>query len=147
MSERKSRRILIVDDEPMIRDFLYDALTLKEYTVISASSGYEALDMLRRNPVAAVITDVRMPRMSGISLLKKIKEISPNTPVVAITAYGTVSGAVEIMKHGADDYLPKPFSATKLYEVVEGLIRDNRDAKIQSRKIITADPQMLEIHS
>ena len=145
MSERESERILIVDDEPMIRDFLHDALSLKGYTVIPAGNGREALDVLRQNTVAAVITDVKMPRMGGISLLKKIKEVSPDTPVVVITAYGTVSGAVETMKHGASDYLPKPFSATKLHEVIEGLVHDNRDIGAYSREIITADPQMLQI--
>ncbi|MFC1715735.1 sigma-54-dependent transcriptional regulator [Candidatus Poribacteria bacterium] len=145
MSERKSGRVLIVDDEPMIRDFLYDALSLKGYTVMSASSGQEALDILRRNAVAAVITDVRMPRMSGTALLKKIKEVAPSTPVVVITAYGTVSGAVEIMKQGANDYLPKPFSATKLHEVIEDVIHDSRGTEARSGEIITVDPQMLRI--
>ena len=145
MPEEKSEQILIVDDEPLIRDFLYEALSWKGYKVISADNGHEALDILKRSAISAVITDVQMPRMNGIDLLKKIKHISPDIPVVVITAYGTVSGAVETMKYGASDYLSKPFSATKLHEVIEGLIRDNSGKEANSKEIITADPQMLQI--
>ena len=145
MPERESEAILIVDDEPIMHNFLHDALSLKGYTVISASSSHEALDILRRNTIAAVITDVRMPGMSGTTLLKRIKAASPNIPVVVITAHGTVNGAVEIMKQGANDYLSKPFSANKLHKVIEGLICDNRGTKARSKEIITSDPQMLQI--
>jgi len=145
MPEEKSDQILIVDDEPLIRDFLCEALNWKGYKVVSANNGQEALDILKRSTISAVVTDVQMPKMSGIDLLKKIKHISPDTPVVVITAYGTVSGAVETMKYGASDYLPKPFSASKLCEVIEGLIRDNSGKEAKSREIITADPQMLQI--
>jgi DNA-binding NtrC family response regulator len=106
MPEEKSEQILIVDDEPLIRDFLCEALSWKGYKVISVNNGHEALDILKRNVISAVITDVQMPKMSGTDLLQKIKHISPDIPVVVITAYGTVSGAVETMKYGASDYLP-----------------------------------------
>lgn len=145
MPKRESERILVVDDEPMIRDFLYDALCLKGYTVIPTEDASEALDIFKRNNIAAVITDMRMPKMNGMDLLKEIKELSPHTPVVVVTAHGTVSGAVETMKSGASDYLPKPFSATKLHEVVEELISESRGSEACFGRIITADPQMLKI--
>ncbi len=145
MSEQVSEKILVVDDEPIIRDFLHEALSMKGYTVILADDGYEALDVLKRSPIAVVITDMRMPRMSGLALLKKIKKLSPDVPVVVITAHGTVGGAVETMKYGASDYLPKPFSVSKVHEVIEGLIRDGHGNGVRSKEIITADPQMMEI--
>ena len=145
MSEQMSERILVVDDEPMIRDFLYDALSLKGYTVISANNAHEALEIFKRNSIAAVITDIRMPKMNGMAFLRKIKEISPNTPVVVVTAYGTVNGAVETMKHGASDYLPKPFSPARLHETIERLISESSDMEAFSRKIITSDPQMIKL--
>ena len=145
MLEQVSEKILVVDDEPKIRNLLNDALSMKGYTVILAENGYEALDVLKRNSIAAVITDVKMPRMSGLVLLKKIKQLSSNVPVVVITGHETVNDAVETMKCGASDYLPKPFSVSKVHEVVEGLIGNGQSTEALSKKIITADPGMKEI--
>ena len=145
MLEQVSEKILVVDDEPKIRNLLNDALSMKGYTVILAENGYEALDVLKRNSIAAVITDVKMPRMTGLVLLKKIKQISPNVPVVVITGHETVKGAVETMKYGASDYLCKPFTLSKVNEVVAELIRNGQSTEALSRKIITADPGMMKI--
>jgi two-component system response regulator AtoC len=147
MSEQvqASGKILVVDDDPLFCNLLYDALISKGYTVVTASNGQEALGILERTAIAAVITDVKMPKMSGTVLLKRVKELFPNIPVVLITAHGTVSSAVEVMKQGASDYISKPFSMTELYEVIEKLLRDSHGGREPSRKIITADPQMLQI--
>ena len=145
VSEQVSEKILVVDDEPLICDLLHDALRSKGYTVVTASNGQEALDMLRRNIIAAVITDVKMPKMSGVVLLKRIRELFPSIPVVVITAYGTVNGAVDVIKQGAVDYILKPFSVARLHEIIEQSLYSGRDEEKYSRKIITADPQMLQI--
>ena len=145
MLAQNSDRILIVDDEPSICNVLCETLRTKGYRVVYANNGRDALDIVRENEVAAVITDVRMPKMSGTALLRRIKEFSPKTPVIVITGYGTVSDAVEVMKQGAIDYIPKPFSIDKIYEVVErsiGLVNDKADLESE---IITSDPEMLSI--
>jgi two-component system response regulator AtoC len=136
---------LVVDDEPLICDLLYDSLSVKGYKVVKASNGQEALDILQRNAIAGVVTDVKMPKMNGTVLLKRIKELFPSIPVVVITAYGTVKGAVEVMKQGAADYILKPFSVASLHQVIEKSICDSRDEARPSGEIITADPQMLQI--
>jgi len=138
-------RILVVDDEPLVCDFLREALSLKGYEVIVVRSGRKALNILKRNNIAAVITDVRMPEMSGLTLLNKIRAFSPSVPVVMITAHGTVNGAVDMMKRGATDYITKPFSPARLYETMEKLMGNRRAGGELSRKIITADPEMLQI--
>jgi two-component system response regulator AtoC len=145
MPEQISDRILVVDDEPLICDLLYDSLRSKGYTVVTASNGQEALDILQRNIVAGVVTDVKMPKMNGVALLRRIRELFPSIPVVVITAYGTVSGAVEMIKQGATDYIPKPFSVASLHEVIERSICDSRGGGRLPREIITVDPQMLQI--
>jgi two-component system response regulator FlrC len=95
MSEQLAEKILVVDDEPSICEVLCEALTLKGYKVILAKNGHEAMDVIRGNTVSAVITDIRMPKMSGTVLLRRIKEISPTVPVIIITGYATVNDAVE----------------------------------------------------
>ncbi len=138
-------KILVVDDEPLVCDFLREALSLKGYEVIVVRNGRKALNILKRNNIAAVITDVRMPEMSGLALLNKIREFSPSVPVVIITAHGTVNGAVDMMKRGAIDYITKPFSPARLYETMEKVMGNRRDGGELSRKIVTADPEMLRI--
>jgi len=145
MLQQASEKILVVDDEPLICDLLYDSLSSRGYTVVTARNGQEALDILQRNVIAGVVTDVKMPKMSGNILLKRVKELFPSIPVVVITAYGTVHSAVEMIKQGAADYILKPFSVASLQEVVEKSICDSRAVAKHSRKIITADPQMLQI--
>ena len=145
MSEQLAEKILVVDDEPSICEVLCEALTLKGYKVILARNGHEALDMIREGTVSAVITDIRMPKMSGTVLLRRIKEISPTVPVIIITGYATVNDAVDLMKQGATDYIPKPFSIARLHEIVESSIIACNGRREFDSKIISADPQILKI--
>jgi DNA-binding NtrC family response regulator len=145
MAEQLSGKLLVVDDEPLMCGFIHDLLNAKGYKVITANNGLEALDILKRDEIVAVITDVKMPKMSGSVLLKKIRELSPNIPVVLVTGYGTIDNAVAAMKQGAVDYLSKPLSAEKLHEVVERSILNYYNSGNFPTKIITDDPQMLRI--
>ncbi len=145
MAEQLAEKILVVDDEPSICEILCEALTLKGYKVILAKNGQEALDVIRGNTISAVITDIRMPKMSGPILLRRIKEISPATPVIIITGYATVNDAVDLMKQGATDYIPKPFSIAKVHEIVERSIIACNGRRESDSRIISADPQMLKI--
>jgi len=113
--ERKTFRILVVDDELIIRDSLKAWLADEEgFTVETAESGPEALDRLTRASFQLMLLDVKMPGMDGVEVLKKTKEIFPDLQVVMMTAYATVETAVEAMKTGALDYLVKPFDTDVL---------------------------------
>lgn len=112
-------KILIVDDELLVRNFLTETLKRKHFEVQSAESGMKALGLLRENSYDLVITDMRMPDLTGIDLIKKIKELSPNTLVVVITAFGSIENAVEAMRLGAFNYLIKPFSPDTIEAIIE----------------------------
>ncbi len=110
MTDHASKKILIVDDEPEMRIAITEALKREGYQTDSAENAPEALHRLEGEEFDLVISDVKMPKMSGQELLREIKEQSPNTLVIMMTAYGTIDNAVESMKQGAFDYLLKPFS-------------------------------------
>jgi two-component system response regulator FlrC len=146
MPEQIAEMILIVDDDPSICDLINNILRIKSYEALIADNGQEAINILTQNHnIAAVITDVRMPKMCGEILLENVRRLFPDIPVIIITGYGTIDDAVELMKQGAYYYLPKPFSADKLLDVVDKSISDNRNKRMLSMDIITADPQMLSI--
>lgn len=111
-------KILIVDDEKLVRDFLGETLRRKNYDVTLAENGQKALAALKDNLFDLVITDMKMPDYTGMDILKKVKESSPSTLVVIITAFGSVENAVEAMRFGAYNYLIKPFSP----DTIEALI-------------------------
>jgi DNA-binding NtrC family response regulator len=115
-------KILIVDDEPAICRNCVKILSRGNYEVAYALNGMDALAMLAEEPRDVVITDLKMSRMGGMEVLSRIKEHMPDTLVIVITGYSTVSSAVEVMKLGAFDYLPKPFTPEELRAVVEQAI-------------------------
>ncbi|MBM4287062.1 MAG: sigma-54-dependent Fis family transcriptional regulator, partial [Deltaproteobacteria bacterium] len=101
--------ILVVDDEKNYLLVMEALFAGAGYEVFTAYSGEEALEITRRNDLDLVITDMKMPRLSGIELLEQLRQVYPDLPVVMMTAYGTVEKAVEAMKKGAFDYILKPF--------------------------------------
>lgn len=101
--------VLVVDDEKNYLVVLEDLLVDEGYDVLTASSGEEALEIIQRTPVHAVLSDIKMPRMTGIELLEKIMNIDPDLPVILMTAYAEVDQAVDAMKKGALDHIQKPF--------------------------------------
>src|SRR5213592_3005408 len=107
-------KILVVDDESAILRLLREALTQWGYQVTSASSAAEALQALRGDMFDAVITDIRMPDMNGLELLKEIKRHDESVEVVVMTGYPTIASAVEALKVGAFDYLSKPLLLDEL---------------------------------
>jgi two-component system NtrC family response regulator len=102
-------RILIVDDEKHYPMIIGEVLSEEGYTPFTASSGMEALDILNTQPIDLVLSDVKMPGMSGIDLLEKAKQIKPDLPVIIMTAFGSVEKAVEAMHKGAYTFILKPF--------------------------------------
>jgi DNA-binding NtrC family response regulator len=120
------KEILVVDDEPKQRAILKTILTEEGYRVYEASNGKEALKLIKERPPELVLTDLKMPDMDGIQLLKSIKElgITPEPEVLLMTAYGTIPSAVEAIKNGAFDYLTKPLDRdTLLVKIRQALER------------------------
>ena len=101
-------RVLVVEDEAYVRESLAEMLRERGYDVLEASSMAEALSQLASLPIDVVLTDFRMPGGDGLQLLKQMQETSPEVPVVVLTGQGTITSAVECLKHGASDYLLKP---------------------------------------
>lgn len=111
-------KVLVVDDE-MNMLFILEAMLKQEgYDVVTAPDGVAAFDVVKAEDVAVVVTDLKMPRLDGLGLLKKIEQHFPSLPVIMITAHGTVATAVEAIKQGAFDYITKPFDQEDLKNVV-----------------------------
>ncbi len=112
-------RILLVEDEPNVRKML-ERFLAPSYVCLSASNGKEALDVLKaERDVDLVVTDVRMPQMDGIQLLKALRRTRPHLPVIAMTAYGSEDTAVEALRAGATNYLRKPFKTQEFLSIVK----------------------------
>jgi DNA-binding NtrC family response regulator len=103
-----SKLILIADDEKVLRQSLAELLVEEGYEILEAADGKAAYDIILQRPVDLVLTDVRMPEMDGMTLLAHVQKVAPQTPVIVITAFGTVESAVAAMRSGAYDYLLKP---------------------------------------
>lgn len=114
----KPRKILVVDDEQSMREFLEIMLDKEGHEVCCAASGVEAIDILHKQSFDLVITDIRMKQVDGLRVLKECKKISPQTVVIIISAYASTETAVAAMKEGAYDYLPKPFKVAEMRAVI-----------------------------
>lgn len=114
-----SSRLLIVDDESVIRDGLKRVLERESFVVDTCASGYSAIEIMQQREFDLIITDLKMPGMSGIDVLKSVRTLQPDIPVILITGYATIDTAVEAMKNGAFDYISKPFAPNVLLEKVQ----------------------------
>jgi len=148
--------ILVVEDDAELRGALCDTLELAGYDVSSTDQGQGALDKMANEEFGLLLTDLQMKPMNGHTLLKKAKKLTPDLPVLLMTAYGTVQGAVEAMHEGASDYLIKPFEADDLLDRVQRYIRttsvsddmvavdkSSRDLLTLSRRVADADATVL----
>ena len=140
--------LLIVDDDASNLASLVRIFEKLEIPTFAATSGREALDILRQKPIGIVLTDLMMPNMSGVDLLKNTKAISPETEIVLMTAYGTIEIAVEAMREGAYDFVTKPFRKAEIERVITRalekleLLAENRVLKAQ-----LADARRGHIHT
>ncbi|GFE61881.1 sigma-54 dependent transcriptional regulator [Geobacter sp. AOG2] len=112
-------RVLVVDDEAVIRDALKRILEGERFSVETCVSGHSAIESLHERDFDLIVTDLKMPGMNGIEVLKAVKALQPEAPVIMITGYASVDTAVEAMKNGAVDYIAKPFSPEQFLEKVE----------------------------
>ncbi len=142
--------ILVVDDEPSMRIALSATLQDQGYAVVTASSGEEAVKVCasrsEKDAFSAILTDIKMPGMSGIDLFHHLRHQQKNVPVILMSAFGTVEGAVEAIKSGAFDYLVKPFSEEILLTTIRKALGKNKFAPqstpSEARKIVTNDSEM-----
>ncbi|HEX7190561.1 MAG TPA: sigma-54 dependent transcriptional regulator [Thermoanaerobaculia bacterium] len=125
MTER-SLRVMIVDDEEVLRDVLEVVLRREGFDVVLAASGEEALNLLDGDEVDLVILDVMLPGISGIDTLRAIRIANPTLPVVVITAFSSIDGAIEAMKFGAFHYIPKPFKNEEVVLTVNKALEQRR---------------------
>jgi len=129
-------RVLVVDDEKSMRDLLSITLEKEGYDVVTAAGGEAAIEALRRDATDAVITDLRMPKVDGLQVLRAAKEISPDMAVIVITAVASTETAVEAMKLGAYDYITKPFKLDEVSLIVRNALERKRlrDENLYLRK-------------
>ncbi len=133
----EKKQVLIVDDEPNLRKILSAQLTRDGYDVLTAEDGEAGLQVLRDHHIDLVITDLKMPKVDGMALLKQALEEDPELPVVMITAHGTVDTAVEALKTGAFDYLTKPFDKDEVRQIVGKALKTRDFARTDASR---ADP-------
>ncbi len=126
--------ILIVDDEKNIREGLGKALELEDYQVYLAENGKEALKQLNSEEIDLIVTDLKMPEMSGEDLLKKVASAYPTVPVIILTGHGTIESAVNAMRDGAYDFLTKPLNLDRLSLLVKRALA-NRELVLQHRAL------------
>ena len=121
-------RILLAEDDEIMRETLYDRLTMNGWQVDGVGDGKKALALVNQNFYQVVLSDIRMPGLDGTRLLNKILQVSPETDVILMTAYGSVENAVDCLKKGAADYILKPFDMDDL------MIRVKRLLEVQAIK-------------
>lgn len=130
--------ILVVDDEPVARQSLTDILKLEGYVVTSAPNGQAAVEYVRTHPIDLMIVDLRMPGMDGLEVVQVVNQVSPETEVILLTAFGSTETAIQALRLRIHDYLLKPASPAQIIaSVKKGLSR--RSSKSRTSSIISAD--------
>ncbi len=130
--ETVNANILVVDDDPDIREVIKDRLESLGYGVLTASNGKECLGLLEKKSPQMILLDIEMPEMNGLEVLREIRKRESNVSVLMITAYGTIERAVEAMREGAYDFIPKPFEPGHLALIIQrALERDSLKKKIE----------------
>ncbi|MGC8659754.1 MAG: sigma-54-dependent transcriptional regulator [Desulfomonilaceae bacterium] len=122
----KRGRILVIDDEKNIRHLFKNELSSEGYTVVTAKSGEEGLSIIADQNFEIIFLDIRLPKMSGIDVLRSLKLKSSQSEIIMITGYGDIGTAVESMKLGARDYITKPFKLVEILALVEQILDENR---------------------
>ncbi|MCB0826460.1 MAG: sigma-54-dependent Fis family transcriptional regulator, partial [Armatimonadetes bacterium] len=154
------KRILIVDDEQNIRRILQASFDKNGWVGIVAESGDHALNILKDEEIDCVLTDVTMPGMSGYDLQKTLSGSHPDLPVIIMTAYGTIPQAIEAIRNGAFEYIPKPFDLDSVKKIVAAALSGSgkevktpgKGKKPAAKKsggpaFIAESPQMKEIYA
>src|SRR5438477_2715323 len=128
------RTLLVADDDPGLRESLERTLTREGYRVLLASDGRAALERLQDGAIDLIVTDLKMPGLTGLELLRAAKAIAPDVDVILLTAFGTVEEAVKAMKDGAYDFLTKPFRREQLLKLIDKALE--RRQLIERNKVL-----------
>jgi len=139
-------RILAVDDESVVLDSFRKILVLDGFNVDTVETGPEALGLVQRRDYDFVFTDLKMPEMDGVEVVKAVKHLRPDVDVAVITGYGTIETAVETMQHGAVDYVQKPFTAEELSDFARKLLI-KRQARLETQRqptVLVVTPALAE---
>lgn len=130
----KGESVLVVDDSPEMLELLQRQLKGMQFITFQASNVHDAIDVLKHTSVDLLITDLQMPEVNGMQLIHYVKEHYPGLPVLVVTGYPSISGAVEAVKSGVIDYLVKPFTQSELNQSVENCLLKNRKEKHRKRE-------------
>ncbi|MDM7994834.1 MAG: sigma-54 dependent transcriptional regulator [Acidobacteriota bacterium] len=158
MNPKRDAKILVVDDEDYMREVVRRALENADFEVDEAADGKAALSMLRQYPYSVIITDLRMPGLTGEAILEEALSLFPETIVIVMTGFGNIQSAVEAIRRGAYDYLPKPFQLAELVMRVEKgleeqhlksenrMLRDELQEKYQFSNLVGGSAAMQNIY-
>jgi DNA-binding NtrC family response regulator len=127
MQDKAALRVLVVDDEFEMAAVIAEELSDRGYSAVAMRSGHDALERLRHESFDALVTDLRMPGVDGLKLLRASRELDPSRPVIVMTGHGAIDTALEAY-HGAFHYITKPFSLAHLVELVERALHVHEDA-------------------
>ncbi|MCM8765983.1 MAG: response regulator [Candidatus Omnitrophica bacterium] len=119
-----SAKILVVDDDPLILETMKDILEIEGFQPLLSSQAQEGLEIIKRDNPDLVITDIKMPGVNGLEFLQRVKEISPELPVIIITGFASLESAIEALREGAYDYLIKPFEVEKIIAIIKRAIKE-----------------------
>jgi len=134
-----TKRALAIDDEQIVLDSVRKILSAEGYTVDLAVSSREGLDKAVAGQYDIVLTDIRMPEIGGMRILRDVKRARPSVPVLIITGYATVQGAVQAMKLGAADYIEKPFTPEDLVAAVRKALQKAASEEPEEQKLVHRD--------
>jgi two-component system OmpR family response regulator len=132
-------KVLVIDDEPGVRELISEALSISEITAVQAADGLEALSFLRRERFDLLILDVNMPKLDGLALLEKLRTEGMSVPVLMLSARADKADINQGLRTGADDYLTKPFSIEELVLRVKAIMRRSK-GEIAEVKVLTCGP-------
>jgi len=132
-------KVLVIDDEPGVRDLICEALSLSEITAVQAADGLEALSFLRRERFDLLILDINMPKLDGLALLEKLRAEGMSVPVLMLSARADKSDINQGLRIGADDYLTKPFSIEELVLRVKAILRRSK-GEVAEVKVLSCGP-------
>ena len=145
---KEQDRILIVDDDPIIRELLITVAKNEGYNVFEAFDGVDALEKLESAEFDAVVTDLSMPRMGGMELIKRAKSLCPHVPILAITAYPSLDNGLQAMKEGASDFISKPFKIEELLHCVDKMLNEGRllKEKVELSEVVQRQHQLKRVN-
>lgn len=150
-----AQTILVIDDEKAIRNTLKDILSFEGFTVEEAGDGAEGLALIEKNNYDCILCDIKMPKMDGIEVLDKVKELKPDIPFVMISGHGNIETAVDAVKKGAFDFISKPPDLNRLLITIRNamdkgsLVTETKQLRkriSRSNKMIGESPELMQIH-